>query len=458
MPRAYGEPHAAPETGGLVADVDADSPAGRAGVRPGDRILTADGRPLRDVLDWQWAADDERVVITLRAREGATRALTLEREWGEPFGIAFDDVVFDGVRTCRNDCVFCFMSQLPRGLRKALYLRDDDYRLSFLSGNFITLTNLTDDDIARITEMRLTPLYVSLHAVDPGVRARLVCTRGEDRAVERLDELLAAGIEFHVQVVLVPGVNDGDVLERTLAWLADRPGIASVGVVPLGFTAHQDTFARSYDTREAASAVLDALQPWRERMAARRGEAWAHAADEFYLAAEREPPLWDDYDGFPQYENGIGLVRAFLDEFDDALAEAAGEARDRALQGERAYPVALLTGELFAPTLARLAPRLRALGVDARVVPVRNAFLGGNVSVAGLLTGRDAVDAVRRDGAPGTYLLPAVVVNSDGLMLDDVPAADLSALSGARIELVPPDAAGLVAAVRELAAEEDTRG
>ena len=445
MRPSYGTAQPNASAGGRVAAVEAGSAADHAGLRAGDVVVLAEGEPIRDVIDWQWAASDGAVDIRVVGADGAARDLTLEREQGESFGIEFDGVVFDGVRECENACQFCFVAQLPAGLRAPLYVRDDDFRLSFLFGNFVTLTNLSDADVARIGTQRLSPLYVSLHAVDPDVRRKLVCATGEDTAVQRLDELLDAGIRFHVQIVLVPGVNDGEVLDETLGWLSERQGVLSVGVVPLGFTAHQVRYQASFGEPAAAAAVLEQLEGWQRRMHGNRGAAWVWPADEFYLAAAREVPSWDEYDDFPQYENGIGLVRAFTDELAQALAEESPLPATR--------PVTLVTGELFAPVLRALAPSLEAAGVRVGVLAVPNRLFGGNVSVTGLLSGVDIARAVTNDSADSPYLVPDIVVNSDDRLLDDVRPADLPALAHKDVRVVPTDPFGLVATLRTLAKE-----
>ena len=312
-PRAdYGGHVPAVSGGGVVGAVEPGSPAAEAAVRPGDIVVSVDGQPLRDVIDWQWCSDGDSLEVDVLHDGTSAETISLRRQFGEPWGVSFTEAVFDGVRTCRNRCAFCFMTQLPRGLRGALYLRDDDYRLSFLQGNFITLTNLSDTDVERIAEQNLSPLYVSLHAVTPVVRAELICAR-EDRALERLDDLLASGIEVHVQIVLVPGINDGDELERSLSWLAEREGVVSVGIVPLGYTSHQGRFARSYEDATSAEAIIEQIGPWQRAFRERDGVTWVYLADEFYLSAGVEVPLAVEYDGYPQYENGIGLVRDWLD-------------------------------------------------------------------------------------------------------------------------------------------------
>jgi putative radical SAM enzyme (TIGR03279 family) len=423
-----------------IAHIDVGGAAARAGLAAGDVIVSANRRSLRDVIDWRWEADGP--VVLLEVDSGAERrSVTLERAPDETWGFDFTDVVFDGVRTCNNACAFCFMAQLPRGLRPALYLRDDDYRLSFLQGNFVTLTNVDDQDIDRIVDQHLSPLYMSLHAVSPEIRASLVCAR-EDRALGVADELLAAGIELHVQVVLVPGVNDGAELEATLTWLAEREGVVSVGIVPLGYTRHQSLFARSYESPRDAAVVLDQLEPWRIAFRERDGLSWVHAADEFYLNARREPPTAEAYDGFPQYENGIGLVRDFVDRF-----EAALEARNEGPVPPTGSPHSMvITGSLFAPVLQDL---LLDAGLDSQVdvLPVPNGFFGGNVSVAGLLTGADILEAIRSDGRFSRYLVPDVVLNDSGLTLDDMTVAQLSERSGSQVVAIASDAEGLLSAI-----------
>lgn len=414
--------------GGIVAAVERGA-AREAGLLPGDRAIAVDGEPLRDVIDWWWLTDEPSFTLEVE-RQGAPLELEVDRRPGEPLGVSFTETLFDGIRECDNACAFCFVSALPGGLRPSLYVRDDDFRLSFLAGNFVTLTNVDERDAERIVEQHLSPLHVSVHAVDPQVRARLICPTVEDHALEWLDTLLAEGIEVHVQVVLVPGVNDADVLEETLTYLAERPGILSVGCVPMGYTSHQTRWAASYGA-EGAHDVVGRIRRWQERMRAGRGAGWVYPADEFYLLAGETLPPAVDYDGFPQFENGIGMASAFLDEFDPVRAPDA--------------PATIVTGELFAPVLREA---LNAAGWDGvRVLPVPNRLFGGNVGVTGLLGGRDIASAIRQDGSAEPYYVPDVVINSDGLLLDDVPAAELAALSAADVRFVRSDAGSLVDAL-----------
>ncbi|MRS11467.1 MAG: DUF512 domain-containing protein [Actinobacteria bacterium] len=415
------------DPGAVVASVD-DGAARTAGIRPGDVVLTVDGQAPEDVIDWMWLTDDP--TFTVGVLRGADRHdLTVRRRSGEPLGVTFVSPLFTPVRQCENACAFCFVSGVPAGLRPSLYVRDDDFRLSFLSGNFITLTNTTEEDVERIVAQRLSPLHVSVHSVDPAVRSHLMCPTVEDRALEILDTLLARGIEAHVQIVLVPGVNDAAVLEETLEYLYAREGVLSVGTVPMGFTAHQSRFTASFGP-ETAEGTLAQIAAWQERARAGRGVGWVYAADELYLAAARELPSAGEYDGFPQYENGIGMTAAFLDEF-----APAGPHRS----------ATLVTGELFAPVL--VDAMAHAGWSDVGVLPVANRLFGGNVCVTGLLCGADIVAAITADGGSGVYLVPDVVVNSDGLLLDDMRAEELAQSAGVQVRFIGSDAASLTAAL-----------
>lgn len=438
--------------GGVVGALDAGSPAQRAGLAVGDVIVSADGHELSDVLDWMWWADDAAVDLSLE--DG--RTVTVEREPGEAWGIEFADALFDGVRRCVNDCTFCFIHQLPADMRSSLNVRDDDYRLSFLQGNFVTLTNVSDADIARIVEQHLSPLHVSVHAVTPEVRERLI-GRHHGIGLDRLDELVQAGIEVHTQIVLVPGVNDGPELDRTIEYLKDRrPGIVSVGIVPV---AHTDHLSRrgvdgapltgapqpSYAGQSASAQVIAQVQ--RHQFESREATelTWVHLADEFYIEANAPFPKEEWYDGFPQYENGIGMVVSFASDVRERF-EALTAAVERIPEGSDALTV--IVGELATGTVLGALSALRA-GGRVRVLPVKNRFFGGNVSVTGLLTGTDIAQAIRYDAAhaeqPSTYVVPAIIFNVDRVTLDGYTEADLAREAAAPITFVEASAEGLLA-------------
>lgn len=437
----------------LIVSVDEASPANAAGLRAGDAVVAVDGHPVRDILDWQWITADEECSLSCIDGEGRPFEVGLERDGFEPWGIAFDGAIFDGVKTCVNACTFCFMRQLPQGLRRTLSMRDDDPRLSFLQGNFVTLTNLSSDDVRRIEEQRLSPLRVSLHAVDADVRERLMGAHAQ-RGIENLEDILAAGIEVDAQIVLVHGVNDGDVLDRTLAWAHVRPNIMTVGIVPLGYTAHQKRFTSSFEVPDRARAVLEQLEPLQSACMAERGYAWAYAADEFYLSAYGDEVLEHlpdaaFYGDFAMFEDGIGIVRSSVDAFESAFASGSLDELARIL-AEKGLQVVWICGCAMKPYFASLLAS-SPLAERARALFVENRFFGGNVNVTGLLAGADMVRALSDDGQDGSlFLLPGVAFNADGVTVDDMTEADIARLSGKRVAVVPSNPLDCIDRVMEI--------
>ncbi|HIY84457.1 MAG TPA: DUF512 domain-containing protein [Candidatus Rubneribacter avistercoris] len=438
----------------LVRAVAPESPADDAGFEPGCYVTSVDGRPVRDLIDWRWLASDDVVELGYIDLDGEEGVVELVREEGEDWGFEFEGVVFDGVRQCRNACTFCFMRQLPDGMRPALTLRDDDFRLSFLSGTFVTLTNLSAAEEKRILEQRISPLRVSLHASDAKVRQRII-GRHAQHGLDALDRLLAAGIQFHAQIVLMPGENDGEVLSRTLSWAWERPGILDVCIVPLGFTKHQTAFERSFNDPRAARAVLERIEPFQRRALACRGSAWAFAADEFYRNAYGADlldnlPSAEHYGDFAMFEDGVGIIRAFVDDWERAeragLMRRAAHALGRANLRVR-YVAGFATREFLAPLVARS-------GMADRFAPlfVRNDFFGGNVDVTGLLCGCDVADAVRAcAGEADLFAIPRVMLNDDGITLDDMRLKDMEKRTGARLVVVSCNASDYLAEIIDLA-------
>jgi len=455
-----------------VTVVTEPSPAARAGVVAGDELVSLNGRQPRDVIEYQQLADAGDLELVVR-RDGADHSETLRvrKQPGEPLGLAVSSAVFDRVRTCDNHCAFCFIYQLPKGMRRSLYLKDDDYRLSFLYGNFTTLTRFTELDAERVLEERLGPLFVSIHATDPEVRAAMLRNPKGATSLRWLRILLEGGIEVHGQVVVCPGVNDGAVLEDTLAGILDEyPRLATVGVVPLGLSDYSKEPEMRPHTRAEAVAVCEAVARWQETYRAALGRRLVHAADEYYLLAGRDMPPAGHYDGFAQLENGIGMVRAFEAAFhgveaasggvrhgffawvDGAPAEGyrapraelprhqpAGRDRRDPLGGRR-RPVTVVTGAYGARVLAPLVaghPRS-----DVRILEVANDFFGGNIGVAGLLTGADLVRALAPEPPDGRYLLPDACL-SEGRFLDGLTLADLPV----PVEVVPSDGRSFRAAL-----------
>ena len=424
----YGDPQPAPAEGaplgGRVAAVRENSPAWDAGIEPSMVVTKVEGEPLTDMVTWLWQADDDAVdLVVYDPRDGSYNPCTLERFPGEDWGIEFDGAVFDGMRTCVNGCVFCFMTMLPAHMRDSLYVRDDDYRLSFLQGNFVTLTNVTDAEADRIVACQLSPMNVSLHAVSPDVRRRLM-GKNASRGIEVLERLMGAGIEIHAQIVLCPGLNDGDELARTLAYAEAQPAITSLGIVPLGYTKFQKRFSSSYsDDPASARAVIDMVRPYQERARARTGRTVFQLSDEFYLDAGIEVPPATWYDGYPQFYDGIGMVRSYLDDTHRLLSEEGKRLAHVAMQlEERALTLVAVSGEAARDTVAGF---VEARPLCGRVVAIENRYFGGNVDVTGLICGCDLIEQLPGDLTGVMLFLPDVMFNADGLTLDGYHRDDL---------------------------------
>lgn len=455
------------QKGGVVVTVADNSPAKRAGVHPGDTIVAVDGHAISDMLDWMWYADAEQVELTVRDEQGIERGVIMTDEDGDDWGIEFQDFLFDGIKRCTNACAFCFMHQLPKGMRESLYLRDDDFRLSFTQGNFVTLTNLSSADVDRIIEQRLAPLYVSFHAADPEVR-QLLIGKNHQIGLDNFAKIARAGIELHVQIVLVPGVNDGVVLDGTLAYLNEfRPSVSTVGIVPVAYTVHTKDIAGKEpvsftDSLSAAKVIeqvqayqfksragqLHATNPHAEEYQAEAKETWVHLADEFYINAQAPFPTTEWYDGFEQYENGIGIVWGFVNDIKESFDELTSAF---ATLPEDSDAITFVVGELATDTWLGTLSALRA-GGRARLLPVKNRFFGGNVSVTGLLTAQDIAAAVNFDAQrvskPTLYVIPGSIFNHDDVTLDDVHRDTMQNLVNAPLYISAGDPQSIINATK----------
>ena len=431
--------------GGVVDAVEPDSPCDLAGIEPGDILLRINGRKLRDAVDYQFFSADEEVLeldIAPRQSPHQVRTVVVERDLDETLGLTFTEPTFSPIRECNNHCPFCFIDQLPASMRNSLYIRDDDYRYSFLFGNFVTLTNLNERDWERLAEQRLSPLYVSVHATDPDMRRLLL---GNDRApdiMEQLRRLFSLGIQVHTQVVTCPGMNDGVYLERTVADLGNCfPNVLSIGVVPVGLTRTPQEILSGPDPScsrilpSAADLPLRTFLPEEARAVVRQVRGWqrgfrrqydcslVYASDEFYLLCDEPVPSASSYDGYPQFENGIGMVRDLTDDWK--------RLRRRLLRrgpGEReGVSATLVCGEMIGDTLTDLAGKWRDLtGARADLAILSNRFFGPRVRVSGLLTGQDVVaNAHRYTG--DIVVLPSVMLDKTGTrLLDGYTPADLT--------------------------------
>ncbi len=403
-----------------ISVVYPDTPAARLGLQPGDEIIAIDSHEIRDPIDFQFYSAEESYCLHLR-RGGHEWKVNLAPEESGWLGVEFADMEY---HSCGNKCVFCFVDQNPAGMRKSLYFKDEDYRLSFLYGNYVTLTNLSRSHLERIVEQRLSPLYVSVHSTEDDLRKRMLGLRRSDRLLEKIDFLARGGIELHAQIVLCPEWNDGEHLEKTLADLAARfPAVQSVAVVPLGLTGHREelTALRTVTPAEAVGLLVSEKR-WEKEFRSRLGVAFVYLADEFYLLAGAPLPSAARYDGFPQIENGVGMTRSFLDRF--------ARQKYRFPREVKPVRVRIVSGELAAPILtARVLPVLNTIsGLQAEVVAVKNRFFGGKVTVSGLITGGDIIGQLRGMERADLIMIPPNCRNGDGLFLDDL---DLDGLSRA---------------------------
>lgn len=462
-----------------VLAVAPGSPAARAGIQVGDEVVAVDGERPRDIIRWTWLTDEADPTLEV-ARGGLELTVEVAKGAGEPLGIDVHSALFDQLRTCDNHCEFCFIYQLPPGLRSSLYQKDDDYRLSFLYGNFTTLTRFTEADLERVITEGLSPLNVSIHAVAPEARNDLLRNRRGGPSLRWLRALLDHGVEVHGQIVCCPGQNDGAVLDDTLAGVLERfPELASLCVVPLGISQFNTEPRMRPTTAAEAAATIDCVEDWQEVFLRVLGRRLVQAADEYYLLAGRPFPPAEAYEGFAMHEDGVGMARSLQLEFDGELAptgpqagffawaegatvpsgsryEAAADlgAPPTGYRAERATPagggvavalrprprrdapIGILTGAAAAPVLAPLVARSGR--PDARVIAVENRFFGGTTSVAGLLVGEDLARALADEPADHRYLLPDVCLSGgrflDGTTPDDLPRP---------VEIIPTDGAAL---------------
>ena len=416
--------------GAVVSLIDPGSIAEELGWRPGDKIVSINGHELHDILDFRFYSSDQFPTVTVRRKE-QTADFEIEKDFDEPLGVEFEDELFDGVRLCGAHCIFCFVDQLPKGLRKPLYLKDDDYRLSFLHGNFVTLANVTDEDLKRIVTQRLSPLYVSVHTTDPGLRKTMLGRDAPD-ILAQIDTLAEGRISLHTQIVLCRGTNDDEHLRRTIEELATRyPCVASIAIVPAGVSRHRrhPTPIIPIDA-QYSRLILDIVRQHQYRFLAESHTRLVWAADEFYLSAGRRVPRATAYEGFPQIENGVGLVRMFLD---------SGYRAKRLLPKKLPEPLAVtvVTGELAAPLLQHWAESLRVENLQVNVVPVENRLLGSSVTVAGLIAGKDMIDQLKGRNLGDVVFVPWVALR-DGAFLDDVTIAGVQRELGVRVVSVAP--------------------
>ncbi|MBQ1511035.1 MAG: DUF512 domain-containing protein [Selenomonadaceae bacterium] len=421
---------------GKIIRIQPESLAEELGLAVGDKVLEVNGQKLRDIIDLSFSFADEEIDLLIEHEDGEQEMISFDKDYDEELGAEFESAVFDGIRKCANNCCFCFVNMTAPNMRESLSIKDDDYRMSFLYGNFITMTNMVEADFRRIEQFHLSPLFVSVQAMNPALRAEMLrCKKAADIAGQ-LDRLEAAGADYHTQVVLCAGLNDGAELERTIRELSERrPHVLSVAIVPVGITKHRrDPYPiRQFDLA-GAGEVIDQVSAWQEKSRRETGSTFFYLGDEFYFLAGRELPSEEEYDGFPQLDNGIGLTRNFLCDWEkESLGEGSG----------RQQPVRLdvISGTSVAPVLERLAGKAMEQQEDlhVRVIPVPNRYFGETVNVSGLLTGRDILLTLKEiKGERDGILIPESALRAgEDVFLDDYSLKELcEAFPKTRIEPV----------------------
>lgn len=405
----------------VVAQVQRGSIAEELELVSGDIILKVNGEVVQDLIDLSFALADETVTLDVAKKSGEIITFEVEKDFDESLGIEFESAVFDQVRSCANHCIFCFVDQMPSGLRESLYVKDDDYRLSFLYGNFITLSNLGPKDLERIRRLHLSPLYVSIHTTNGALRAQMLNNKKATDIMEQLQELIACGVDFHGQIVLCPTFNDGEQLKKTFEDIYRLiPAALSLAIVPVGLTKHRGhCFDLKGFTPMDCTEIIDQVTVWQRRCRSEQGKTFVYLADEFYVAAGRSLPPAEEYDGFPQLENGIGLVRCFIDEWQECTVSSAGYNESTHLD--------VVCGVSAAKIIAPLVAKLVVKNLHVRVVPVENNFFGTHITVTGLLTGQDIINQLQKlDGPRDGIILPGIALRKgENVFLDNTTPTEV---------------------------------
>lgn len=428
----------------IVKNVEAGSIAEELGIEPGDRLLAIDGQEIEDIFDYQFYEESEELLLLIEKADGERWELEIEKDADESLGISFGEGLMDEYRSCRNRCIFCFIDQMPPGMRDTLYFKDDDSRLSFLQGNYITLTNMSDHDVERIVRYRLEPINISFHTTNPELRCRMLHNRFAGDALKKVDILYQGRIEMNGQIVLCRGVNDGEELERTIRDLTKYlPLLKSVSVVPVGLTRFREgLYPLEPFTREEAGEVLRVIHRWQKKIYEEYGIHFIHAGDEWYLLAEEEVPEEERYDGYLQLENGVGMLRLLFNEFEEGM--------ERLGDGDRSGEISAATGKLAYPYIRRMADRIqeRYPGVKVHVYCIRNDFFGERITVSGLITGQDIIAQLKGKELGSRLLLPCNMFKADeDVFLDDITVKEVSDALQVPVDIVKSSGQDLIDAI-----------
>ena len=431
----------------IVEKVLSGSIAEEMEITPGDALLEINGHKIEDIFDYQYYTQDEYIEILVRKPSGEEWLLEIDKGYDEDLGITFENGLMDDYRSCHNKCMFCFIDQMPKGMRDTLYVKDDDSRLSFLQGNYVTLTNMSDEDVDRIIRYNLSPINVSFQTTNPELRCRMLNNRFAGQALEKAWKLAQAGIIMNGQIVLCKGVNDGAELDRSIRDLsAYLPNLESVSVVPVGLSKYRDgLYPLEPFTKEDAQDVLRIIHGWQNKIYPEYGTHFVHASDEWYILAEEELPQEEQYDGYLQLENGVGMLRLLLDEFAEAMEEDRINGRQA-----RAKHITLATGRLAYRFIKQMAKQMgeRYEGLQIDVIAIRNDFFGEMITVSGLLTGQDIMAQLKDRDLGEKLLLPQNVLKSgEPVFLDDYTLDDIEKALQVRIDIVKSSGRDFIEAI-----------
>ncbi|MCR5451886.1 MAG: DUF512 domain-containing protein [Lachnospiraceae bacterium] len=428
----------------IIKKVEPGSIAEEMEVEPGDELISINGKEIRDILDYHFLTDDEEVTLLIKKPDGQEWELEIEKDEDEDIGIEFENGLMDDYRSCSNHCIFCFIDQNPKGMRDTLYFKDDDSRLSFLQGNYITLTNMKDDDIKRIVGYRMEPINISVHTTNPELRVKMLGNRFAGEALKKIKPFYEAGIRMNGQIVLCKGVNDKDELRRTISDLSEYlPYMESLSVVPVGLSKYREgLYPLKPFEKEDAKEVLTIIHEAQEICMAKWDNHFVHGSDEWYFLAEEPFPDADNYDGYPQLENGVGMVRLLRDEFYEALADCE--------KSDKKDELTIACGRLIESEIRRLVSYFNKVfaGIKVNIIGIRNDFFGERITVSGLLTGTDIMAQLKGKNLGSRLLLPSNLLRfGEDVLLDDIHISDIEKELGTTIQIVQPGGYGLIAAL-----------
>lgn len=414
------------------------------GIEPGDKLLAINGNEIQDVFDYYYYEESEQLLLLIEKPDGEEWELEIEKDEDESLGIEFDQSLMDGYRSCRNKCMFCFIDQMPKGMRETLYFKDDDSRLSFLQGNYITLTNMSDHDVERIVKYRLEPINISFQTTNPELRCKMLHNRFAGEALKKVDILYRGQIEMNGQIVLCKGVNDGEELERTIRDLTGYlPYLKSVSIVPVGLTRYRDgLYPLEPFTKEDAREVLSVIHRWQEKIYQEHGIHMIHAGDEWYVLAEEEVPEEERYDGYLQLENGVGMMRLLFNEVQEALSAVTGDERQR--------EISLATGRLMYPYIGKILEEIRKKfpNITTHLYAIRNDFFGERITVSGLITGQDLTGQLKGQPLGERLLLPCNMLKiGEPVFLDDFTLEEVENSLQVKTDIVKSSGQDLLDAV-----------